>query len=109
MQTPLFESDAAQWDKLYTKEIDTTRTIRYISLRFNDVAYEGLRLYDESKDFILDLTWHLSPKGEWSELEKIPEGQQIIGMRCNTFDETFGVIFYLEFVIGPVPGQGAAT
>ena len=47
ISTPLFETSAAYWDELKNVEVDTTRTIRYISLRFNSVAYEGLRLYDE--------------------------------------------------------------
>ena len=66
--TPLFQSTAAEWDELNKVELDATRTVRYISLRFNSVAYEGLRLYDEAEDYILDLTWHQSPKGEWSAL-----------------------------------------
>ena len=45
--SPLFESAAAEWDELYKVELDTSRTIRYISLRFNSVAYEGLRLLDD--------------------------------------------------------------
>ena len=57
----MFESKAADLDEMYTTEIDTTRTVRYISWRYNSVAYEGLRLYDEKKDYILDLTWHQSP------------------------------------------------
>ena len=68
ISTPLFETSATYWDELKNVEVDTTRTIRYISLRFNSVAYEGLRLYDEQKDYILDLTWHESPKGGWSDL-----------------------------------------
>lgn len=57
-QTPLFESEAAYWDEINTVEIDQTRRIRYISLRFNNVAYEGIRLSDEEGLYILDLTWH---------------------------------------------------
>ena len=58
IQTPLFEPDAAYYDELNKIELDTSRTIRFISLRYNSVAYEGLRFYDEEKDYILDLTWH---------------------------------------------------
>ena len=58
VQTPLFASNAAQWDELKTIEIDIQHTIKYISLRYNQVAYEGLRLYDEEQLYILDQTWH---------------------------------------------------
>ena len=57
-----------------TVTIDQAKPIRYISLQFNGIAYEGLRLLDSEMNYILDLTWHLSPKGEWSELQEIPEG-----------------------------------
>ena len=103
--TPLFESKAAEFDELKTVKINPLRTVCYISWRFNGVAYEGLRLYDESNSYVLNLTWHKAPTGEWSKLQEIPVGQQIIGLKCNLFDESIGVIFYLEFVKGPVPNN----
>ena len=81
--------------------VDTERDIRYISLRAKALSYEGVRFYDENFEFILDLTWHLSPSGEWSEPVRIDEGKQIIGLRTNSFDDQQGLIFFLEFVLGP--------
>ena len=86
---------------LQSVPLDTEREIRYISLRSKALSYEGIRFYDANFEFILDLTWHLSPQGDWSELVEIEEGKQIIGLRTNGFDDQQGLIFFLEFVLGP--------
>ena len=56
-------------DPRYGFEVDQTRTIRYISMLvvWGDF-FEGIRLYDENEDFIIDRVWSDSTFGIWSEL-----------------------------------------
>ena len=61
-----------------------------MSMRIDSgVKFDGLRLYDEFANFIIDVTWNkwISPTSKWTVLHKIPEGQQIIGVSCNATEE----------------------
>ena len=58
-------------------------TVKFISMRTetNGIGYNGIRLYEDARDLILDKTWMYS--GEWSPLQEIPDGHQIVGLRTN--------------------------
>ena len=60
-----------------------TDTVKFISMRTepNGIGYNGSRLYEDARDLILDKTWMYS--GEWSPLQEIPDGHQIVGLRTN--------------------------
>ena len=42
----------------------------------------GFRLIDRNGNFIMDEKWHTGAGGEW-EVHDIPEGSEIIGLKCN--------------------------
>lgn len=66
--------------------------------------FEGLRLLDENKDPIVDRVWSDSSFGEWSELQEIPEGLHIIGLKANLVENDF--ITDLTFLLSPrLPDQ----
>ena len=48
---------------------------------WNGFAISGMRLIDEEGEHIVDLNW--SGVGAWATQE-IPEGNEIIGLKCNT-------------------------
>ena len=86
----MFEADTATSDVERSVQVDTGREIVYMSMRIDSgVKFDGIRLYDESANFIIDLTWNkwISPTSKWSVLHKIPEGHQIIGVSCNATEE----------------------
>ena len=49
--------------------------------------------------------WDAFKLGSWSDVQVIPEGHQIIGLRANNLNEVSGVLYQLEFVTGPKPSQ----
>lgn len=69
--------------------------------------YEGIRFLGDSGDIvgeiILDEVWDEDPKGQWSEIQQIPNGHQIVGLRANNANKVSGVIYSLEFVTGLRP------
>ena len=86
----MFEADTATSDVERTVQVDTEREIAYMSMRMDSgVKFDGMRLYDESANFILDVTWnsHITATSKWTGLHPIPEGQQIIGVSCNATEE----------------------
>ena len=69
------ETEGASETYVYA-DIDSSRTIRYISLLVNGgIAYEGIRLYDEEMDYILNLEEGASRWSKWTEVQEIPEGR----------------------------------
>ena len=67
---------------LKTAKIDTSKTIRQISMKsWNGFAIVGIRLIDSDGNFLVDLDW--SGVGNWLTHD-IPDGQEIIGFECNT-------------------------
>ena len=74
----MFEADTATSDVERSVQVDTDREIAYMSMRIDSgVKFDGIRLYDEFANFIVDVTWNkwASPTSKWSILHKIPEGQ----------------------------------
>ena len=45
---------------------------------------EGIRLYGEDGEIMESHTWQDSMEtGKWSDIQTIPQGQQIIGLKVN--------------------------
>ena len=69
--------------------------------------YEGIRFYGGGGDIvgeiILHEIWDEDPKGQWSEIQKIPNGHMIVGLRANTANKVSGVLYSLELVTGLRP------
>ena len=87
-----------------TLEIDTSKTIRYVQMhKFHNYVFEGIRFLDADQLVITEKIWDAMPGGSWTELIEIPEGQQIIGLEVNTFNEQTGYINDMNFITGPIP------
>ena len=67
--------------------------------------FEGIQLLGDGGTIIHTEMWDNFDKGNWSDVQVIPEGHQIIGLRANNFNEVTGVLYQLEFVTGPKPSQ----
>ena len=86
LESPLFEtSDPKNKDALEEVKkikIDTSRQIRQVSMKvWNGYAIMGLRMTDEEGNYVVDLNW--SGVGAWIS-QDIPDGLEIIGLKCNT-------------------------
>ena len=63
--------------------------------------FEGIRLIGDD-ELVFDITiWDEKPQGSWSDVQQIPEGHQIIGIRANNAKGYRGVLYQLEFVTAP--------
>ena len=80
-----------------TLDVDPTKVVSGISMkRWNDLL-TGLRLFDEDGKLLVDYTWQSTrPTGEWSDVQKIPKGQSIIGLMVN---EPQSDIFRVAFLL----------
>ena len=67
--------------------------------------FEGIQLLGDGGVIIVNKIWESLPLGKWSDVQLIPEGHHIIGLRANNFNEVTGVLYQLEFVTGPKPSQ----
>ena len=63
--------------------------------------FEGIRLYGDDDLIFLSETWDELAKGTWSDVQYIPEGHQVIGIRANNELGYNGVLYQLEFVTAP--------
>ena len=56
-------------------DIDTTKTIRYVSMRVYSDGFQGIRLLDMEGDLIVEEIWG-DPRlgGEWTIANEIPKG-----------------------------------
>ena len=69
--SPLFEVSSTSSETVRTISIDSSREIRYVSMRTKwKYPYTGLRLYDESENIIVDKSW--VGEGDWSPLQMVP-------------------------------------
>ena len=76
--SPMIEAENAVGDEVKTIEIDALRIIGAISMKtVYSRNIEGLRLYDEEMELIIDVTWDEDAilDGEWTEPQSIPSGQ----------------------------------
>ena len=89
-------------DPRYYFEMDEKVEYRWVSMLiiWNEY-FEGIRFYDEEKNPLVDKVWSSSPFGVWSELQEIPKGQHIIGLKANLIEEDF--ITELTFILSPRP------
>ena len=70
LDSPLFETEYANQHPYdhppATITIDTSRTIRYVSMRMYAVTkYGGIRLFDDQMDYIVDETWFSAGSGAY--------------------------------------------
>ena len=50
-----------------------------------DGGLEGLRLVDETGNYVLDETWYtFDTPEEWSEVVELNQGTSIVGLKCET-------------------------
>ena len=69
-------------EELKTIKIDTSKRICKIAMKvWNGFAIVGFRLIDEEGQHLVDLNW--SGVGNWA-IQDIPEGNEIVGLKCNT-------------------------
>ena len=64
-------------------------------------SFLGIRLFDEDMEIIPAKEWDDDPNGEWSEIQSIPRDKKIIGLKVNTENEMYGVLYYISFILGP--------
>ena len=64
-------------------------------------SFLGIILYDDGMEVIAEKVWDDDPNGEWSEIQTIPRDKKIIGLKCNTQNELYGVLYYISFILGP--------
>ena len=58
----MFEADTGALDIKKTIQVDTRQTIAFVSMRIETgVIYDGIRLYDEEMNYIVDHTWNEMP------------------------------------------------
>ena len=79
--------DSRDDDTIRSVDIDHRKKITGVQMRvYEDGSLEGLRLIDETGAYQMDETWYtFEQKSEWSEVLAVPEGQDIIGFRCESF------------------------
>ena len=63
--------------------LDTSKNIRKVSLKMDEQRIGGIRLYDESNQFIVNTSWSSDRRGYWIS-RSVPQGLEIIGLQCNT-------------------------
>ena len=83
VKSPLYQTALGNDPKheLKTIKIDTKKVIRQVSMKvWNGYAIKGLRLTDNEGEHMINLDW--AGVGQWSH-DDIPEGQEIIGLKCN--------------------------
>ena len=92
IETPIFQKDAldareaagranhGKW-ALKSVNLDTKRRISKVSVRVRPEQYfmDGMRLYDENDEMVIDLKWCDSKDSVW-ETRNIPDGYEIIGL-----------------------------
>ena len=75
-------------DELIQVQIDPTKKISGIQIKNQSWGdLQGLRLIDESGDFVFNETWYetgLFSKGSWGEVVYLPQDTSIIGYKCET-------------------------
>ena len=83
-ESPLFQTDGAiQNNIIYTVNLDTSKTVRKVSIKVDEQKIGGLRLYDENNEFIMNSSWSSDRRGHWIT-KSIQSGLEIIGLQCNT-------------------------
>ena len=79
--------------------------IKYISVKiYGGYRIDGIRLYDMDNNYIANQTWgsDFQEESTWRGQYAIPEGQTIIGFKCNVSDDVYSYINNLSFITGPI-------
>ena len=67
--------------------------------------FRGIRLYDADQELIVDEDWReyeLGGDEKWTQLQEIPDGQQIIGVQADD-SNSVNTLIALSFMLGPIP------
>ena len=97
LESPMFAVEGAPSDEVKILEIDTSRTIRYVSMSIHsDNSINGLRLLDEDQEVIATT----ASDEQWSDNRPIPEGKHIIGLRINTESNEINSLAFLLADLG---------
>ena len=60
--------------------------------------YHGIRLSDAKNKIIAENIWYDEDWGEWTPLQEVPEGEQIIGLVCDSASSN--ELLHLTFLLG---------
>ena len=85
VESPIFESDTSRDRELTTIDIDISKSVRKLGLLVSNSNYIfGIKLLDEKNREIIWEEWNGEVPGHitW-KYQKIPEGQEIIGVYGN--------------------------
>ena len=83
--------------------MDTARRIKSVSLLiYTGVYYEGIRLFDDQGNTIVDEKWNEREMGQWSEPQIISEDKYLIGVQANTVNDNY--ITSLSFILSTFQG-----
>ena len=89
MTTDAYDPPKAQEGQLFddlakTIKIDATKTIRFISVKVRaGVLYDGIRFFGENMESIVDVEWGLNDFGSWTNVQEVPSGRKIVGLKSN--------------------------
>ena len=67
--------------------------IREIAVNVHTKALYGLRLIDSDGEIIIETKWETFQDGKW-KTKAIPEGEEIIGLKCDKYMNSLSFIFY---------------
>ena len=95
-RSPVFGTDSNENSELQIVNIDTDKEIKYASMRAS-WSYSGLRFYDRTNSLISEIIWY--DEGEWTALQEVPEGQHIVGLKCD-YESVDYVIQHISFMLG---------
>ena len=77
-------------------DVDITRRVAKVSMKLVENKFLGLRLIDQSGDYIVNITWDTWLDNRWTSFS-LEEGQEIIGIQC--YIGNLGHISRLGFLV----------
>ena len=82
--------------------LDPAKRIRYISMRYKDnIGFDGIKLYGQDGIQFLMLEWNVRPSGSWTDLEEIPAGKSIIGLKMSRKMQRLGFSYWTPPPVAP--------
>ena len=97
MESPIYEDKSNPWrndSEMQTLEIDTTRVIRRVGFKISHGCFRGIELQDDKYKEIARVVWLDEPAGGKWEYKDVREGEEIIGIKCNSTMKKLGFFTY---------------
>lgn len=105
VESDLIEHADASGDALQSISINTD--VRHISMNVLWASYyNGLRLYSEDKELIIEEKWYDHADGDWTSIQDIPEEMHIIGFKCYDGDTLWKSMRQVGFLLGKIGEAG---